>query len=142
MFMSFRRHLAAAQGTEKALREISDVLHEVSGRVADRAELVERIEQLELSRAKWEAEIDGLLMKADSTLRSAANAEARTRTMRKSYEGFADDGLTDRETEVGQELTEHVPNGNVAPIAAEPLQAVHVDLAQNAKAGALRMKFS
>ena len=142
MFMHFRRHLAAAKGTEKALREIADVLHEVSGRVADRAELVDRIEELELSRAKWEAEIEGLLMKADSTLKASNNAEARTRTMKKSYESFADELDPDREAEIEQEVGRHFPIGDVAPSGAEQLPALHVDVAQNAKAAAVRMKFS
>ena len=138
MFMHFRRRLAAAKGTEKALRDIADVLHEVSGRVADRAELVDRIEELELSRAKWEAELEGLLMKAESKLKASNNAEARTRVMKKSYESFADEG----ETEIAQEVFQHIPDGNVAPSRAEPLPAMHVDVAQNDKAGAVRMKFS
>jgi len=142
MFMTFRRRLAAAQGTEKALRDIADILHEVSGRVADRRELVDRIEELELSRAKWEAELEALVLKADSTLKSANNAEARTRTMKKSYESFADEGLGDRETEIAQEVLQHIPDGNAAPRGAEPMPALHLDVAQNAKAGALRMKFS
>jgi len=142
MFMHFRRRLAAAKGTEKALRDIADILHEVSGRVADRAELVDRIEELELSRAKWEAELEGLLMKADSKLKASNNAEARTRVMKKSYESFADEGLTDRETEIAQEVFQHIPDGNVAPSRAEPMPAMLEDVAQNDKAAAVRMKFS
>jgi len=142
MFMHFRKRLVAAQGAQGALRDIADVLHEVSGRVADRQELVDRIEALELSRATWEAEMAGQVLKADSTLKSANNAEARTRTMRKSFEGFFDEVDTNREAEIAQEVSQHIPDGNAASSGAEALPALPVDMASNAKAAAMRLKFS
>ena len=132
----------AAEGTQKALRDIADVLHEVSGRVADRRELTDRIEELELSRAKWEAEIEGLLLKADSTLKASANAEARTRTMKKNYEAHFDEIDPDREAEIAQEVRGHFPPADATSSGAQTLPALHVDVEENGKAAAMRLKFS
>ncbi len=142
MFKSFRSRLESLQGTHKALRDIADILHEVSGRVAERRELVDRIEELELSRAKWEAELEGLLLKADSTLKAANNAEARTRTMKKSYEKHFDPLDPDRQAEIEQEVRNHFPSADATPSGAQALPALHVDVEENGKAAAMRLKFS
>jgi len=45
---------------------------------------VDRLEALELGRIAWEAECEGLLLKADGKLRAANNAEARERQLKRS----------------------------------------------------------
>jgi len=47
----------------------------------DASALIERLDQIELGRAKWEAECEVTLMKADAAFKNARNAEERTRSM-------------------------------------------------------------
>jgi len=45
---------------------------------------VDRLDALELGRVAWEAECEGLLLKADGKLKAANNAEARERQLKRS----------------------------------------------------------
>jgi len=97
-----------------------------------------RLEDLERSRAKWEAEMEALLIKADSTYKSAANAESRARTMVKAYEKELDPFPEDSEEELEQAavLPEYARAGE-----AEGVQPLRVDVASDYKQNALRHKF-
>ena len=97
----------------------------------------ERLEQLELSRATWEAEMTALLLKAESTLKSAANAESRSRTMMKHAEK-----LTGPFTENGEPLEEGIPPEYAVAGKEEGVPPVRVDVAPvSQKELAKRMKF-
>jgi len=96
----------------------------------------EQLEGLLLSRAKWEAEIEAQMLKADSALKSASNAESRTRTMQKHIEKFADPF-----PEEGEEIPEAVSEGNGAGGEEEWVQPVPVAVETDAKKRALKMKF-
>jgi hypothetical protein len=52
---------------------------------------------MELGNAKWEAEVEAVLLKAEGKLSAANNAEARARTMKKNYEKHFDPLDDDRE---------------------------------------------
>jgi len=97
----------------------------------------ERLEELERTRAMWEAEMEALLLKANSTLKGAANAESRSRTMLKHAEK-----LTDPFAEEGDQGQDGIPPeyGGVRP--AEGVHDVPVGVAPlNSKALAQRLKF-
>jgi len=99
---------------------------------------IERLERLELSRAQFEAEMQGMLLKADGKLKAAANAEARERQLKKSYERDVLDPL-DPDSEGATE-------GPVLPVHAQAGEAqgvppVHLALARNDKTAAVRAKF-
>jgi len=77
-------------------------------------------------------------MKAEGKLHAASNAEARTRTMRKSYEAeiFADSDPDSFEAPNG------VPPSDVDASEDSEVQPVPVVLARNDKSYATRAKFS
>jgi len=68
-----------------ALGNIGEALHRIAAAQAEDTTdgLRERIDELERSRAIWEAEIEGLLMKAKSKHNEARSAEERTRHLAK-----------------------------------------------------------
>ena len=131
MFSDFRRcadaleRLAASQ-----TRQISS---------ADESRIsADRLNQLELDRAQFESDCEGLLMKAEGKPHAASNAEARTRTMKKSYEEdpFADSNPDSPEVEAG------LPEGDVEAGEESEVFPVPLALALNDKAYATRAKFS
>lgn len=106
--------------------------------LAERIPATERLEQLELSRSQFEADIEGVLMKAEGKLKAAANAEARTRTMAKSFEidPFA---ASDPE---GDALGAPIPPGDAEASEEEEVLHVPLGLALNDKTHATRLKFT
>lgn len=138
MFREIRSLPAQIQGLAHALKTVSESLAALIVLQSEKGPSDARLEQLELSRATWEAEMDALLLKAESTLRSAANAESRARTMMKHAEK-----LTDPFAEEGEEVEDGVPP-QYAPVGeGEAVQAMHPDVGVlSPKELALRMKFS
>ena len=100
-------------------------------------ELEELVVKLELDRARWEVETEGVLLKAEGKLKAANNAEARTRTMKRSYEKLIDPFDPD-----GEAVQAPVPEGYVPASAEEAMHPVRVDLAPiSKKEFALRAKW-
>lgn len=97
----------------------------------------ERLEELERTRARWEAEMEALQLKADSTFKSASNAESRTRTMVRHAEKLADPFPED-----GEEEPPGVQPTDAERGQEEGLQPVRVAVAPDNKQNALRFKFS
>ncbi len=131
-------------GVLREIRELPGVIRRLTAAIQDVATLQReagpgehRLEELELSRAKWEAEMEALLIKADSTYKSAANAESRARTMVKAYEKELDPfPENSEEIEEADVLPGHARAGEV-----EEVQPLHLGLAANNKAHALRAKW-
>jgi len=98
----------------------------------------DRLDQLELGRAQFESDCEGLLTKAEGKLKAAANAEARERTMRKNHaeDIFSDVG------EDSDELTARVPALDAPTSEPEEVLDVPMALALNDKSYATRAKFS
>jgi len=96
-----------------------------------------RLEALERSRAVWEAELEALVLKAESTLKSANNAESRARTMKRHNEKHADPFDDD-----GEEVERAVPEGYAPAVPEEELQPLHMGVATDDKARAMMLKFS
>ena len=128
----FRALVGAAQGIERELQALA------ASQETDAA-LAERVEQLELSRRTWEADVEGTLLKAEGKLAAANNAEARTRTMKKSYEKLHP--LADFDGE-GEEVPTPVPTGHAEGGEVEGLQPLRVDVAPDYKALGARRKFA
>jgi len=103
---------------------------------AETGPLLERLVDLETSRAMWEAEVEALLMKAEGKLKAAANSEARERTMQKSREADFDPFDIP-----GAEVPEAIPLGYAPAGEEEGVYPVRVDVAGNNKTAALRRKF-
>lgn len=137
IFRSFRRLLDALENIGDRLRAVSVSLLEVIRLQQELGPARERLEKLELSRARFEAECEGKLLQADGKLKAAANAEARERQLKKSYERIVDE--RDPDVEAGEE-------GTVLPLDAqareeERVQALRLVVAPNGKAAAVRAKF-
>jgi len=153
MFRWFRALLAAVQAIPSAL----DALRPARGSALQGVEintlqikgddLGDRLDALEKSRAMWEAEMEAVLLKADSTLKAANNAESRARTTLKNAKklGYDDDeGGLESEEELLQTYKEMgwVPGGNAAGGDAEGLHGVRSYVeGEPAKARALRAKY-
>jgi len=131
--------LESLQAISTALQNIATHQSAVLDRQEDAGAMSERLEGLELSQSRWEAEMEGHLQRADSALKAARNAEERTRTMKKSYEKHQLDpfNLDGEEAEATP-----VPAGYAPAGEAERVQPVHLDVAPvNSKAYALRAKY-
>jgi len=123
-------------GVLRDFSRVADALERLASSAAvmrHQAPALDRLEALELSRAQFEADIEGVLMKAEGKLKAASNAEARERTMQKGrLDPFDSEGAADEEAvrypdaPVGQE---------------EEMHPLHMDLAPGSKAYALRAKF-
>jgi len=98
---------------------------------------LERLQELERSRSLWEADVEGLLQKAEGKLRAAANAEARERTMKDFHEDDVDPFPPD-----SPEVEARIQDDDAENVFAEEVLPVPVDVApETRKAFALRMKF-
>lgn len=99
---------------------------------------LERLETLELSRHEFEAECHALTLKADSTLKAAANAESRERHLKKQNEKLVDEFYP-----TGEERSQHaaVLRDDAAASQEEEVQPLRLDVATNHKAQALRAKW-
>jgi len=123
-----------------ALESISSSLVGLTSQRKEGGDLAERLEGLELSRAKWEAEMEALLLKAGGKLQAANNAEARARTMKRNYEDFFEDGGDDRGPEVEAEPLALSP-GDGAASEANGLLALPLDVAHDERSARIRAKF-
>ena len=139
MFKAFRAVSEAIRGVTVALDRLQRTQAEELELRRDAGNLEERLGALESSRSLWEAEVEAEFLKAESSRQAAANAESRTRTMKKSYEKYADPFDEDEPPEVHQNrgvLPEfHAPNGE-----AEGMQPVHMDV-EDPKQILMRAKF-
>jgi len=124
--------VAALEGLQRSQAEDLE-LRRASGDMED------RLSTLETSRAMWEAEVEADFLKAESSRQAAMNAESRTRTMKRSYEKYADPFLEDEQEEVA-------PNRGIIPQQyadngeEEGVPPVHMGL-EDPKQALMRAKF-
>jgi len=132
-------------------RRLPEVIHDLNGSLLGVAALLgtlidlqrengpadERLEELERTRSMWEAQMEALMLKADSTLKSAANAESRSRTQLRHAEKLTDPFDDDRE-----EIQAPLPVGDDPRVEAEGVLQVPLALAPNNKAYAVRAKWA
>jgi len=118
-------------------------LHGINLRLKDLIELErrnapndERIDELERSRAMWEAEVEGILLKADGHQKAARSAEARTRTMKRHYEDQLDPFDPD-----SPQIEAPVPERHAEAERTEGVHVLSVGVAPDHKTLALRAKF-
>lgn len=131
------RHLHGAKDDQGSLRPLIEQLDDLSGtlRVLVTTQQAlgpahERLEQLELSRVRWEAQCEGLLLKAEGKHNAAKAAEMRERQLKKSYakqlvDPFPEEG---EEAEGSAVLALDAPAGE-----AEGVRPVYMGLATNNK---------
>lgn len=133
VFQDFRRLVEAVQDLVAVLGELLLIQREIGPGL-------DRLAALELSRHQFEAEMRGVLLRAEGQRKAANNAEARERQLKKSYERNADTfaETVDEATEAGEGV--HVLD--VAGGEAERVSALHLGMAADPKAGAVRAKWS
>jgi len=128
------------QGLKNELRGVCIALQDLTEVQRSIAPAAARLDALERERNMFEAEIQGLLLKAEGKLRAATNAEARERANKKSYEH-----LIDPLDEVGvqPETAGRHPDiiDDAPPSEAERVQALRLDVAPTNKTLAQRAKF-
>ena len=131
IFGRFRQLIEALQ----ALRSAVDDLVRAQ-RVLGPA--IDRLEALELSRHQFEAECQGMLLRADGKLKAATSAEQRERQLKKANQKLVDDFDL-----IGVEGPEGAPDvgHDVAPSEAQGLPPVRLDVAPNRKAAAVNAKW-
>ena len=96
----------------------------------------ERLDELERTRAHWEAQMEAQVLKADSTLKSASNAESRSRTMLRHAEK-----IVDPFDDEGEDVEATLPDRHDPGVEAEEVLQMPLGLAPNNKAHALRAKW-
>ena len=132
IFRDFRRLIEAIEHLYLAVKELAHVQQQLGP-------AVDRLEALELSRHHFEAEISGVLLKAEGKLKAANNSEARERQLKKSYDIRTDPLYQDgEEPEAGGDT---VPVLDAAGGEAERMQALRLDVAPNHRETALRRKW-
>jgi len=134
VFRTFRELTQALQGLRVAVVAFTR-LHQAN------APADARLEELERSRGKWEADMEALVQKAEGKLKASLNAESRARTMEKHVEKHLDPFDPGSE-EIpppgpGEGL---VPVGHVEAGDPEEMLAMPVHL-EGPKSNALRRKF-
>jgi len=132
VFLAFRQLIEALQSVSKALDALVSSAHQ--GENAS-----ERLQSLELSRSVWEAEVEGVLAKAEGKLKASNNAEARTRTMEKSFEGFFEERDPHRPEAEG--TGNGVPGDDEAYIEKEGMHVLSVGVARTPRQRLIRAKF-
>jgi len=136
----FSRLVSALQGVRNALQDISLQLAVLCELQKAFGPATERLDLLEREHHQFQAECEGLLLRAEGKLKAANNAEARERALKKSYVH-----LLDPLDEVGDEpeaATRDPHSGNDAAASeAERLSAMRLDVAPSPKALAQRAKF-
>lgn len=136
----FSRLLAAMDRLEDGVASLSAALRELVAVQVEAGPSAERLDVLEREHHQFEAMCEGLLLKAEGKLRSATNAEARTRADKKSYEHLldplAEDGLE-------PEAAARNPDGGYDAAAGETerVSAMRLDVALSPKQLAQRAKF-
>ena len=140
MFQPFRRFLAVTERIEDALSSLNNTLDKLCQAQRAHGPATERLEALELSRHQWEAECEGLLLKAEGKLRAANNAEARERALRKTYEHLVDP-FPEEGPQPEESVRDTLPLNDAPPGEAEGLPPVRLDVAPSNKTLAQRAKF-
>ena len=136
IFQGFRRFLEAIKALTSALEEHARAIERTARTQEELGPALDRLEILERTRHQFEAECEGMLLKADGKLKAAANAEARERQLKK-----ANDRLADPFPEEGETGADPVQPGYAPTGEAPGVPAVHLALATNNKAHAVRAKF-
>jgi len=140
-----------SRATEEGLQAIAaavKTLHDYIGASAQDVEAVrilkDRVADLELSRAKGQAEIEAEVMKAKGKYQAASNAESRARTQAAHYEKNADAGAPDLREESEEDRLERLYWADVEASQANGLPDVPlpVETRRPSKRSALRMKYS
>ena len=133
---------ASLRGLAEALQAIVPLLQTLSAAMEARAQddLGARVDELERTRALWQAEMEAQLQRAESERRAARASEERTRAKLRRA-GVDDEGSLEDLPEEYRALLQARDGEGGGSEGVRPLQA-HVGTSREArKAHATRMKF-
>lgn len=143
MFSQFRATQNALQAIPGAVVMLAEQVEKARSTMLGFATLKARLEDLESSRAKWEAEMQAELLKAQGRYQAANNAEGRTQTTIRAYKKLlADVGDASPEEYEQDDWEDDVPSRDVERGEADGVQPLHLGLETDAKTQRLRAKFS
>ena len=135
IFPGFRRLLDSIDALTLTLTALNETQRQLGP-------ALDRLNTLERTRHQFEAECEGMLLKADGKLKAANSSEQRERQLKKANERhtdpFSDEGEAPPE---GHDPAGIAAASDVGPSAAEGLSAVRMVLATNNKAHAVRTKW-
>jgi len=114
MIQYFRNLLAALQSLSHAIRTLVDIYGADVETRALEGNSEARLASLELSRLKWQGEMEALVVDAKGKFRSANNAEARARTHAKAAEVFDGDD-EEGEDDVFSRYLDELSGGDAEP---------------------------
>jgi len=124
----------------EALETVGTRLEEILQQHQGSDTLSQRLDQFELRQAKWEAEVEAVLLKAEGKLNASNNAEARARTMKKAYETHFDPFDEDGQEAIpagGHQLS--IPDATGSE--EEIVYPVHMGVAPDNRTSRLRAKW-
>ena len=132
VLLGFRRLLEAIQGLTDAVHCLANIQERLGP-------AIDRLEALERSRVHFEADVEGMLLKADGKLKAATSAEQRERQLKKANDKLTDPFSPDGEAE--PENPAWVRRDDVEGGEGQGVPAVRLALASNNKAHAVRTKW-
>ena len=133
IFQGFRRLLEVIQALADSLTALTEVQRQLGP-------ALDRLEALERSRIHFEADVEGMLLKADGKLKAATSAEQRERQLKKANDKHADPFSPDGEAEQAEHGA-YVLSDDAQRGQAQELPPVRLALATNNKAHAVRTKW-
>ena len=132
VLLGFRRLFEAIQALTDSLTALTDVQRQLGP-------ALDRLEALERSRIHFEADVEGMLLKADGKLKAATSAEQRERQLKKANDKLTDPFSPDGEAE--PENPAWVRPNHVAGGEGQGVPPVRLALATNNKAHAVKTKW-
>jgi len=143
MFKGIRELLAVQKSQAKTLAGILIAIEGAAQQDPSEIEpLRKRLESLELENAKWQAECEATLMKAEGQFKAARNAEERTKTMVNHESGEGSVASEEQVFQAYKALGLGVSPGDAEAGEAEGVLEMREEVEVDLKTQALRMKFS
>jgi len=87
MFRELRRLPDLIEHLAVSIGDVAGLLQRHLNELSEETRFRDRLEELEMSRARWEAEIEAALVKVESRYKAASSSEARERALRRSNAG-------------------------------------------------------
>lgn len=106
------RLVSAVLALKSAVLEVAQTLERQRSDEPVAGPLLDRLDELERNRALWEATMEAELLKADSTYKSARNAEERARKKRGQHEDSEGDIAGPDEVAAAYAAAGFLPQGN------------------------------
>lgn len=141
MFRPLRSITEGLQGVRSAVLLVADGLKGLGSDEGLEVAMATRVEALELSRAVWEAEMEGLLLKAENQYKASAAADARARTKARNDEDIFGQSPEERPASVEPPPVARLPERNVEAGPENGMSALQLGVEEDDKGAAYFMKW-